>query len=425
MGCFSYTCQLSGLPITSGNKAVIVPIIPKDNWYDNSEESIRKFGKSCFVSNDGPNVFFDELCFPIFGEYNDYGGLENIVKDDNTKVLEEFFGLKIEKIVSVLTDGRKDEFPEGSEYCDSVKILKKKNPRHMLLLRTSCVWINGDFYEEISNFEMKKQWFDKLDLGVHGLLTEIGFKLIKENKRKFDDNSEKNRYYKVYEKDGLTLNSDGNWIHISGGQGIYDLQGLKKYCKSKGVDIDISKIDKKGLWEQVYDYILPGVESLQNRDRWTTERVIRMLLGDEYKVHGITSKVSSKMVVENAKKLKKEKEEKGEKIDDNIQKLIDHFTELFDKNKDKEDDISGEITQFYFEKIKSNGNDFMRKNIMDWHKVKSYYYPTGRYLIPIGTGPQDGDYDKVKEVLELGLKTVNKIIDQRKKDGYYDDEDDE
>ena len=73
----------------------------------------------------------------------------------------------------------------------------------------------------------------------------------------------------------------------------------------------LSKIDKKGLWEQVYDYILPGVESLQNRDRWTTERVIRMLLGDEYKVHGITSKVSSKMVVENAKKLKKEKEEKG------------------------------------------------------------------------------------------------------------------
>lgn len=424
MGCFSYTCQLSGLPITSGNKAVIVPIIPKDDWYDNSEKSVRKFGQSCFVSNDGPNVFFDELFFPIFGEYNDYGSIENIVEDDNTKVLEEFFGLNIEKIVAVLTDGRKDEFPEGSEYSDSVGILKKKNPKHMLLLRTSCVWINGDFYEEITNFESRKQWFDKLDLGVDGVLTELGFKLVRENERNFKDNSEKDRYYKVYEKDGLTLNSDGNWIHVSANQGIYTLHDLKKYCESKGVNIDISKIDKKGLWEQVYDYVLPGVESLNNHDRWTTERVIRMLLGDTYKVHGITNKITYKNVVENAKKMKKEAEEKGEKIDEKIQKLIDHFTEVFKDSKD-DDNTSGEITQFYFEKIKSNGNDFMRKNIIDWHKVKSYYYPTGRYLIPIGTGPQDGDYEKVKEFLELGLSAINKIIDQRKKDGYYDDEDDE
>ena len=35
MGSFSFTCQLSGLPITSGEKAVIIPIIPKDHWWDN------------------------------------------------------------------------------------------------------------------------------------------------------------------------------------------------------------------------------------------------------------------------------------------------------------------------------------------------------------------------------------------------------
>jgi len=420
MGSFSFTCQLSGLPITSGEKAVIIPIIPKDHWWDNSEKSLRKFGQVHFCSNDGENIFFEELCFPIFGEYNDYGSMENIIHDDNIKVLEEFFELSIEDIIEVLTDGRKDEYLEGGQFCDSVKILKKDNPKHMLLLRTSCTWIHGDLYERLAKYEGKRGYFDRLDLGVDGILTSLGFVLTKELSRKINSDSEKNRYYKIYEKDGLTLKSDGNWIDVSLKENIYSIFDLEKYCNKKGVKIDISDYVKKGMWEQVYDYILPKINDLQDHDRWTTERVIRMLIGDEYKVHMMNHGTVLSELKNTIEKIKKESEEKGEKIPEQVLKLE---TEMLENLDESEDEIEVDnITVFYFNKIKELGNDFMKKNIIDWHKVKSYYYPTGRYLYPIGTSPQDGDHKKVKQFLEICLESINETLKDVDRFGPEEDE---
>lgn len=111
MGHFSYTCHLTGLPITCGTKAVLLPILPKDGFgYEARHDVLTRYGQSCLVSNDGPNLYFEEMCFPIFGEYDDYGGLTEIEKDDNTEVLEKYFEMSIEEIVSCILDGRKDQF---------------------------------------------------------------------------------------------------------------------------------------------------------------------------------------------------------------------------------------------------------------------------------------------------------------------------
>jgi hypothetical protein len=42
--------------------------------------------KSMIVSNDGSQEFYSPFGFPIHGRYYDYGYLEDIVEDNNTKM---------------------------------------------------------------------------------------------------------------------------------------------------------------------------------------------------------------------------------------------------------------------------------------------------------------------------------------------------
>lgn len=54
MGCWNGSCMISGLPIKCGDKAVAIPMVQH------------------------PNGDLSVTFFPIFGEYNDYGSLENV-----------------------------------------------------------------------------------------------------------------------------------------------------------------------------------------------------------------------------------------------------------------------------------------------------------------------------------------------------------
>jgi hypothetical protein len=64
--------------------------------------------------NDGPFQYWHMLSLPIFGKYNDYGGLEEIEEDDNTKALERYFGIPIEAISEIIC-GRKDRHGSYSQ----------------------------------------------------------------------------------------------------------------------------------------------------------------------------------------------------------------------------------------------------------------------------------------------------------------------
>lgn len=120
MGHYSHCCKLSGLPITGG-KAVLIVMKPQENLWDNSEDKLRKYGKTYMCSNDGPRLKYIPCWYPIKGEYNQYGSLENIVHDDNTAVLEEYYSLTIEELVDIVCSGRKDD-----GYDESLSKLKKK-----------------------------------------------------------------------------------------------------------------------------------------------------------------------------------------------------------------------------------------------------------------------------------------------------------
>lgn len=409
MGSFSYTCQLSGLPITSGTKCAILPMLPRDDFYDNGEAHFRNYGKSMFCSNEGVNIFFNELAFPIFGKYDDYGGIEDIIHDDNTKCLEEYFEMSIEDICKI--------------FCDSEKP-KSKNPKLNLLSKTSLVWFHTDFYKKLAS-EKSASWKESLDLGVRGILLKLGFK--------YNNTGKQERYNQEYEKDGLKIYSDGNWINVSSQNSIYNFKQLQKYCKKNGVDIDISELDSMGYHEQIYEVILPYIKDLKGYDRWESDRAIHLLLGDEHKIRmggQSHNALQIKFLKHDIKSIEKGEQPmfynygKGKSIEQ-LEKIL---IKLEKEVKKEIPEPSQYLAEYYFQKIKSEKNSFLKKNIIDWHIVKSYYYPQGKYLYPIGVSPQDGDIKSLKIFNDVVSKTINEYMERCKieyGDDCFDDDFDE
>jgi hypothetical protein len=97
MGCFNQSCFISHLDIQHGDKCAVFPALKP------------KYGDL----NDHAFQHWHPFCLPIYGEYNDYGSLENIEKNENTKALEKYFELTIEQIVEAIC-GRKDLYGKYS-----------------------------------------------------------------------------------------------------------------------------------------------------------------------------------------------------------------------------------------------------------------------------------------------------------------------
>jgi len=115
MGSYNVACSVSNLSISSGTEVAFFLLLPNcrpwgysrslgkdqfDHQDDRSLEKIHRVGIHTHLMYS--NCYFNPLALPIFAEYNDYGGLECIEEDANTRALEKFFGLSIEKIVEIV-----------------------------------------------------------------------------------------------------------------------------------------------------------------------------------------------------------------------------------------------------------------------------------------------------------------------------------
>ena len=90
MGCFNKMGFHSHLPITYGND--IVMFICADNT--------KKY-----VIDDTPIeiiTLYSPMCLPIFGKYDEYGFIKDIIPDANTKLIEEKTGKTIEDVLSII-----------------------------------------------------------------------------------------------------------------------------------------------------------------------------------------------------------------------------------------------------------------------------------------------------------------------------------
>jgi hypothetical protein len=91
MGCFKHKGNFSNLPIAYGDRiVVIVGVRPTEKMYIGQE-----------LDSFSPGYSFIPISVPIRGEYDDYGGIENIDRTPAIDKLEKFFGMETTKLVKL------------------------------------------------------------------------------------------------------------------------------------------------------------------------------------------------------------------------------------------------------------------------------------------------------------------------------------
>lgn len=206
MGSWSVYCSLSNITITSGTPAVLIPLF-KDRYAMD---------------------YRDTFCYtlPIFGEYDDYGGIENIQKDWNTELIEKVHNCTIELFCHDLC--RKDV----SERDCNPEVLEQ-------LEKVTYMWVHGEVYNFLAKTFRPKS-YDRVgdfDFGKRAILEKLGFEYVGQ--------SNDPRYVNLYKYKEHQFIADGTWGHFlleNGKQAsCYNIADLKKHIP----EIDISYFKDK------------------------------------------------------------------------------------------------------------------------------------------------------------------------------------
>ena len=192
MGCWSVYCGISKIAITAGQKCAIIPI--KSDTNSETREWVP-------------------ATLPIFGEYNDYGGLENIEENDNTKLIEKHFGISIDEFCTFLVDGKFTyEREEAEEVAEQMKNKKEAESWRFM-------WVDSKVYEFITkNYNNHEKGY--LDYGTAEMLQQLGFKL-KEKSDSFK-NYDPKRFNQLWVKGDTEMFSDGKTLLSKEGRYVYN-----------------------------------------------------------------------------------------------------------------------------------------------------------------------------------------------------------
>lgn len=425
MGHFSYNCKLSGLPITGGTPAVLIVMKPVDNLHDYSDENLRKYGHSHQCSNDTTMFKFKPVWFPIKGYYDDYGGLEGIQENDNTKLLEKEYGLPIQDIVNIVTCSRKDD-----GYSDVLKPIKVKKERpadqlkgekhfdyyqrtmndpmpcngvypdveddygkpeykeeYKELLSYSAMWVHGDFYKKLTD-KPKSDAYDRLDYGRPELLDALGFV----EGEKTDDP----RYNRPFTHGKLTVISDGNNLQES----IYTLDSFKKLADDIGEDIDFSPLEGNDKIEQIYDIVLPRLSN----DNYMRKAVELFQNDDDDELKEYYESVFPNEEISFKEFLHKLLRSALCGFTREEQQINNHFLNF------NEYRFINPMTKPYIQCAKNGG---LKDDVVRFWRFNYYMYACGRYYDIVGTSPQDGERDDVLEVLSVASSVLIDELSER------------
>lgn len=108
MGSFNISCAVSHITIHYGDRAFLFPLLPNIGIYnihrghpDDGSLVIKPSSQYLY-----PDEHYIPFCFPIEGKYDDYGSLDDIVENENTKAIEDFLKIPIHDLVALVTDNR-------------------------------------------------------------------------------------------------------------------------------------------------------------------------------------------------------------------------------------------------------------------------------------------------------------------------------
>jgi hypothetical protein len=150
---------------------------------------------------------------PIFGTYNGYQEIEDIVKNPSTEIVEKVFDCTIEEFCTYLLGYSPDK--SGAEWEDYVD-------KHLTFM-----YIHQNVYEFLIAYKpVEYPRAESFDFGKDCILKKYGFEFIEKDETL-------DRYTKIYEYKGKRVHSDGTWLKES-------CYGLKDAIQKLGYPKDIS-----------------------------------------------------------------------------------------------------------------------------------------------------------------------------------------
>jgi hypothetical protein len=218
MGSWSVYCGLSNLTIVSGQKCVFLPLKKNKAHRDYS-----------------PYV---PATLPIFGEYDDYGGIEDIVKDKNTELIEQHFNCTIEEFCHFFTRGK-----IRSDESDFPKNLKKVSE----IEDWTYMWIDRKVYDFlVANRNKSFGGVGDHNFGRSVFLNYLGFKFIGESDK--NPTSNPNRFKQIWTYGDETFYSDGTWLNYGKNASIYSFYDLSKRVKLTSEQLELQNKYSWELW---------------------------------------------------------------------------------------------------------------------------------------------------------------------------------
>lgn len=135
MGSWDVACK-SGNSISPGTKCLFFPLVPRTY---KKQHIIHPASE--YVSNEGAYLFFYPFSLGIIGTYADYGELEDIEENENTKAIEKYFGIKIQALLDYICH------PDDNE--DVLTGLDKK--KEALIKSMSGMWMLQSVYDKMTS----------------------------------------------------------------------------------------------------------------------------------------------------------------------------------------------------------------------------------------------------------------------------------
>lgn len=200
MGSWSVYCGISQIAITAGQDCVLLVL-----------KKVRS--SMCYFE-------YLPATLPIFGTYDDYGGIEDIIEDANTKLIEEHFGFPIQDFCEYFTRGcvRDDEegFPKDMKNIEEIK-------------NWTFMFIDRKVYDFMSSHVTKGYGgAGSHDIGNSEILKVLGFERNPELDGTYTGFDPK-RYHQAWTREGVNFFGDGTWINHENGSGVYNISTLLEW----------------------------------------------------------------------------------------------------------------------------------------------------------------------------------------------------
>jgi len=384
MGCFSVSCGLSGKAMYADD-AYLIPLIPGDYSHPDSSKFYEQMKGSNLVSNDGAKQFFVPLTLPICGSIDSYGRLENIIEDDNTKAIEEYFGLKIAEFAEVIAYGESFD-----------KAILKKKPA---LKHHAGMWVNKTIYDTMvectpdESGNADNAW--ESSMMIDEVLELLGFSYQSSRKNEninYDDEKklsydeqEKQRYHRMFTHphfSGVNVYSDERWIRV-------EFKGEKEAYSAYHPKDLVALIEKKTKKKFAAKYANP----LKKRHTYD-------VLFD-----------AAKKQLDEAKESKRKFSSPDSKLPESFF-LYGHeeLRTVFNLWEYSNSDGIEYFLRLYGKNLEGVRTQVVRQKTFDF-----VMYNCNRLYLPTTCGPQMGNHYAERKLHETALKVVNEEIAEHEK----------